>query len=148
MAIGVQWKEGLGIGIPLGPTMANNFMCNFETIYLDECPLEFQPIFYKRYIDDTFLLFKRQIKSKHNSMKIETNNKLSFLDCTVTRLNNDFKTSVYRKYTFTGLGISYFRFCPKLLKINNVKTAFPFQSKVMMKKFLKNTEIYTLSKRA
>ena len=81
-------------------------------------------------------------------MKIETNNKLSFLDCTVTRLNNDFKTSVYRKYTFTGLGISYFRFCPKLLKINNVKTAFPFQSKVMMKKFLKNTEIYTLSKRA
>ena len=50
-------------------------------------------------------------------MEIETNNKLSFLDC-------HFETSVYRKYTFSGLGMSYFSFCPYLLKINSVTTLF------------------------
>ena len=31
-------KEGLGMGLPLAPTMANIFMCNFEITYLDDCP--------------------------------------------------------------------------------------------------------------
>ena len=50
-------KEGLGMGLPWEPIIANIFMCNFETAYLDECPLEFKPVFlYKRYINDSFAL--------------------------------------------------------------------------------------------
>ena len=49
---------GLGMGQPLGPTFANIFMCFHEQNWLEQCPSEFAPILYKRYIDDTFVLFK------------------------------------------------------------------------------------------
>ena len=111
------------MGLPLAPIMANIFMCSFDTTYPSECPLEFKPIFYKQFIDYTILLFKRQnhanlflqyINCKHNSnqfyMETETNDKLSFLDCTVTRVINHFETYFYRKDTFSGLEMSYMRF--------------------------------------
>ena len=82
--------------LPLRPAYkyyVNIFICNLQTTYLDECPLEFKPVLYKRCIDDTFLLFKHQnhanlflqyINSNHNSIKfsmeIEINNKLSSLE--------------------------------------------------------------------
>ena len=37
---------------PLGPTVANLFLCHHETKGLTNRPLEFIPAFYKRYIDD------------------------------------------------------------------------------------------------
>ena len=43
-----------------GPTFANIFMCFNEKFWLDECPDEFKPVFYRRYIDDTFVLFRHQ----------------------------------------------------------------------------------------
>ena len=46
------------MGSPLGPTLANIFMSAPETRYLDECPPEFKPVLYRRYVDDTFCLFK------------------------------------------------------------------------------------------
>ena len=50
--------ERLGMGLPLGPTLANIFMCSMEKDWLNECPATFCPVFHQRYIDDTFLLFK------------------------------------------------------------------------------------------
>ena len=35
------------------------------------------------------------------------NNNLSFLDCSVFRTHNRFSTSVYRKKTYTGLGMLF-----------------------------------------
>ena len=55
-------------------------------------------------------------------MEAEENNKLPFLDCTVTRADNNFCTSVFRKGTFTGLGTSFFSFCTFRFKINSIKT--------------------------
>ena len=49
--------EGVGMGLPLGSTLANVFMCFHEKRWLDDCPNHFKPVFYKRYIDDSFLLF-------------------------------------------------------------------------------------------
>ena len=46
------------MGLPLGPTFANIFYEFNEQIWLNECPERFKPIFYTRYIDDTFVLFK------------------------------------------------------------------------------------------
>ena len=127
--------EGLGMGLPLGPTFANIFMCHNEEKWLNECPSDFRPVFYKRYIDDTFVLFRDQshsslfldyLNSRHANIKFtkdeETHNKLNFLDVTVERSDNSFITNVYRKPTFTGLGISFFSFCTKQFKINSVKT--------------------------
>ena len=50
--------EGLSLGNPAAPALANVFMCNLEEKLLDECPQNFKPICYKRYLDDTFVVFK------------------------------------------------------------------------------------------
>ena len=48
--------------------------------------------------------------------------KLSFLDVIISRTNNNFETSVFRKKTFTGLGSHYLSIEPMLYKINAVRT--------------------------
>ena len=60
--------DGVAMGSPLGPTLANIFLCHWEEIWLDKCPLQFKPLFYRRYIDDTFLLFSSndKVKKFHN----------------------------------------------------------------------------------
>jgi len=50
--------DGVAMGSPLGPSYANAFLCHHEQDWLEQCPLEFKPLHYRRYIDDTFLLFK------------------------------------------------------------------------------------------
>ena len=42
---------------PLGPTLVNVFMCHFENIWLENCPTQFKPVVYRRYVGDKFLLF-------------------------------------------------------------------------------------------
>ena len=49
--------DGLGMGLPLGPTFANIFLSYHEKNWLSSCPVDFRPKFYKRYIDDIFMLF-------------------------------------------------------------------------------------------
>ena len=56
--------EGMAMGSSLGPSMANIFLCHYETIWLENCPSEFKPIFYRRYIDDTVILFKDPTHAK------------------------------------------------------------------------------------
>ena len=50
--------DGVAMGSPLGPTLANVFLSYYEQIWLDECPKEFKPDYYRRYVDDTFVLFR------------------------------------------------------------------------------------------
>ena len=57
--------DGVAMGSPLGPTLANVFLCYHENIWLQNCPSEFKTIIYRRYVDDTFLLFP----SKHHIEK-------------------------------------------------------------------------------
>ena len=55
-------------------------------------------------------------------MDTENNNQLSFLDILVSRENNQSITGIFRKKTFTGLGLNYFSHCPRLFKLNSCKT--------------------------
>ena len=104
--------SGLTMGQPVTPTLANIFLCHHENKLLDDCPCKFKPIMYKRYIDDTFLLFKGKehmnafshfFNRKHESIKfrkeIETNNNLNILDISIKKYHNKFSTSKYRKPT-------------------------------------------------
>ena len=43
---------------PLEPNLANIFLSYLEQIWLKNCPCEFKLSIYKRYVDDTFLLFR------------------------------------------------------------------------------------------
>jgi len=127
--------DGVAMGSCLGPSFANTFLCHHETIWLDECPLAFKPSYYKRYVDDTFMLFHnvdhiplflQYLNSKHENIKftyeMENNNCIPFLDVLVSRTENNIATSVYRKPTFTGLGTNYLSFIPTLFKVNSIKT--------------------------
>ena len=49
--------DGAAMGSPLGPDLANIFICSFESKWLRNCPNDFKPMFYRRYIDDIFVLF-------------------------------------------------------------------------------------------
>ena len=126
--------DGLGMGLPLSPTFADIFLCYHEKHWLDDCPNDFKPVLYRRYVDDCFLLFKNSdqakkfltyLNSKHSNiqftMEEEKSAQLPFLDTLIHR-SSSFETSVYRKNTFSGLGLSYFSHCWNRFKLNSIKT--------------------------
>ena len=128
-------KDGVAMGNPLGPTLANAFLAYHEVRWLNDCPLAFKPLLYRRYVDDTFLIFKSSshiplfleyLNSKHENItftsETETNGKLAFLDVLIKRDVNGFQTEVYRKPTFTGLTSKFSSFIPVDFKRNLVKT--------------------------
>lgn len=43
--------DGVAMGSPLGPSYANAFLCHHEINWLKQCPPEFRPVYYRRYID-------------------------------------------------------------------------------------------------
>ena len=104
---------------------------------LDECPLACHPLFYSRYVDDTFLLFRNKDRADefleyankmHSNIKFtidyENENKLPFLDTLVSRYDDHFNTTVFRKTTFTGLGSNFYSHCFFNFKLNSLSTLF------------------------
>ena len=52
-----QQVDGVAMGSPFGPSLANAFLARYEQIWLNDCPDEFKPVYYERYVDDIFVLF-------------------------------------------------------------------------------------------
>ena len=107
------------------------FFCYHEKIWLQNCPSEFKPVIYRRYVDDTFFLFRskhdiekfqhhlnRQLKNIRFISEIESENSISFLDIKISRDNNKYTTSVYRKSNFSGVFTNFGSFIPKSYKHN------------------------------
>ena len=128
-------KDGVAMGFPLGPTLANVFLCHFKEQWISDCPIDYKPISYRRYGDDAFLLFSSELhvtkflnymNSKHRNIKFtfeqEENDSISFLDIKVFRDNGKFQTSVYRKPTFSGVLTNFESFFPISYKYNLVST--------------------------
>ena len=78
-------------------------------------------MFYKRYVDDIFVLFKipehvtpfaDYMNSKHKNINIsfetEKDGQMLFLDVDLFRENGKFVTNVHRKETFAGFYINFF----------------------------------------
>ena len=117
------------MGSPLGPTLANIFLCHFEEIWLSQCPKQFKPKYYQRYVDDIFLLFDKPdhvnkfenfLNSWHKNIKftkeLEKDNAIPFLDILVSRKTCNFETSIYRKPTFSGVYLNFKSFVPEVYK--------------------------------
>ena len=128
-------KDGVAMGSPLGPALANAFLCHHEPSWLDECPLSFAPTFYARYVDDIFVLLKSRgdverlatyLSSKHVNIKftfeIEIDGVLPFLDVNVYRDANSFSTTVHRKDTFSGVFTNFNAFLPDVYKKGLIST--------------------------
>ena len=50
--------DAVAIGSSLGPTLANLFLMFYEHKWLEKCPLQFQPKYYHRYVNNIFLMFE------------------------------------------------------------------------------------------
>ena len=111
---------GAAMWSPLGPILANMFPSHHEENWLKKCPIEFKPSFYRRYVDDIFVLFEspesahlfsKYMSSKHQNINFtaeqENVGSLSFLDVKICRKNGKFVTRVYRKPTFSGVFTIY-----------------------------------------
>ena len=126
---------GVAVGSPLVPTLANSFLCHYEKEWLDNCPIHFKPVIYKRYVDDIFVLFSSKehlqlfvdyMNKQHKCLKFtseaENDNSFSFLDIKITCHNQQFKTSVYRKPTFSGVFTHYESYVDQTYKKSLIDT--------------------------
>jgi hypothetical protein len=121
--------DGVAMGSPLGPLFANVFMSNFETKHVQEMKrLGLKR--WKRYVDDVFATFNREeqsnqvlafLNAQHANIKFtlekENNNQLPFLDISVIRTRTKYKTTLYRKKTFTGVYLNWTSLTSRKYKI-------------------------------
>ncbi|MES9973352.1 MAG: reverse transcriptase domain-containing protein [Candidatus Thiodiazotropha sp.] len=126
--------DGVAMGSPLGPLLADLFMAKLENTTLQPT-INSLPL-YLRYVDDTFLIIEdtvepteilNQFNNAHCSIRftheIEDNDSLSFLDVLLTKkVDGSLKRSVYRKKTWAGQYTNFHSFVPLQRKRNLVKT--------------------------
>ena len=128
-------KDGVAMGSPLGPALANAFLAHHEVDWLDGCPLSYAPLFFARYVDDIFLLLRssehivplaKYFSSKHPNIKftyeLESNNTIPFLDVNVFRDATMFSSTVHRKDTFSGVYTNSASFMPDAYKRGLIST--------------------------
>ncbi|XP_068737196.1 uncharacterized protein [Montipora capricornis] len=97
------------MGSPLGPLMANTFMCSIEEKLESEDKL---PSFYKKHVDDilaavkdspTATAFLTTLNEAHFTMEVANNNELPFIGMELIKIGKQLKTCVYRKTINKGL---------------------------------------------
>ena len=127
--------DGVAMGSPLAPVLANIFMGHYEKIWIENYS-GIKPEIYKRYVDDIFCLFKNEadalsffeyLNKQHVNIKFtyekEIEGKLCFLDVLIKNVNTQtFETSIFRKSTFTGLLTNFLSFAPMFYKVALIKT--------------------------
>ena len=87
-----------------------------EKKWLEQCPDKFKLVYYRRYVDGIFVLFKSRdhiakfmdyLNKCHPDMKFsfeeENNGNLSILDVEVSQKGNQFATTIYHKPTYSGV---------------------------------------------
>ena len=123
--------DGVAMGLPLGPDLANIFVGFYEEKLFSQ---KSKPSTYFRYVDDTFAMFRNEEESENFfkqlnspsfsqiSFEKEKNNFLPLLDVNVERTVTGFETSVYRKPTFIGQYLRWESFSPTKQKTNLIST--------------------------
>ena len=117
--------DGVSMGSPLVPTLANIIMTEFENIIIKPLINNGTIAFYKRYVEDTIVLAKpcdldrilKQCNSFHPQIQFTidqfSDNDIHFLDIQIL-LNG---TTVYRKQTYTGQYQHFSSYAPWSRKI-------------------------------
>ena len=91
---------------------------------MSDCPIDYKPFSYRRYVDGTGFLFSyklhvtkflNEMSFQHWTIKFTVEheeNSLAFFDTKFFRDNGKFQTSVYRKPTFSGVLTNFESFYP------------------------------------
>ena len=124
--------DGVAMGSPLAPLLAEWFMCNMEEKIFKECT-SYEPIYYRRYVDDIFALFRspserdlffEKINKIHKNlaftMEVSTSS-LPFLDTSVSVKEDKFDFKVYRKPTNTGVVLNFNAMAPRKWKTSLIR---------------------------
>ena len=120
------------MGSPLGPLMANAFMCMLEERLASSGRL---PIYYRRYVDDTIAIFPdimshneffNHLNSLHPSIKftadLADNGVLPFVGVNCIHVGSRLETSVHHKATDTGLLLHYHSHVDQRYKLALLRT--------------------------
>jgi hypothetical protein len=130
-----QQIDGIIMGTPLGPILADIFMSSLED--------KIRPIlndldFFGRYVDDILVITRDEAQTKevfdafnllHPNITVkiehEHDGTIPFLDLEISRRNDgSIKRSIYRKKTWTGQYMHFCSFVPLQYKRNLVKALF------------------------
>ena len=125
--------DGVAMGSPLAPVLANVFMGINEDKWISNFNNN-KPLFYRRYVDDILAVFDREedavnffnhLNQQHDNIKftMETNvnNQMPFLDTLITNIDSNITTQTYHKPTYTGLLLNFNSFTPFSYKNNLIK---------------------------
>ena len=135
--------DGVAMGSPLGPKLANLFMGHFEKVWLNEYGGP-KVLHYRRYVDDIFCMFQKEehvapfleyLNEQHPNIKFstekESNGCLPFLDVLIEKSTNfRFETTTFRKSTYTGLLTNFTSFISMTYKIGLIRTLINRATKI------------------
>ena len=120
--------DGVTMGSPLGPTMANLFLAHHENTWMSNSK-NIVPRLYLCYVDDIFCVFSQNVNHEsffdilnksHANIKFTVeigNDLLPFLDTKIHIDKCSFESFVYRKQTNTNLLLNFNSKCPIQWKI-------------------------------
>ena len=130
-----EQREGTAMGSPVSAVIANLYMETFEEQAIESAPSK--PKIWKHYVDDTFTILDRdrvdsflqhlnsQQPTIRFTMETENDNKIAFLDASVSREpDGRLTTSVYRKPTHTDQYLAYDSHHPQSVKRGIVKCVY------------------------
>ena len=126
--------DGVAMGSPLAPVLANIFMGFYESKWLNEYNLN-KPKFYFSYVDDILAAFDKEqdsldflnfLNKRHPNIKFtiekQTNHSIAFLDVFFSGINNQNLTlQTYHKSTYAGLLLNFKSFTSFSYKISLIK---------------------------
>ena len=108
---------------PSVTSLANLIFVYYQNKQPEDCPQQFKPQFYRRYVNGIFVMLKKKdqvllgtliiaIVISNSPTKKRKGNKISFLDICISRNNNALETSIFCTPTFSGVYTNFNSFLP------------------------------------
>ena len=107
--------DGVSMGSPLAPTLANLFLAEMEQTWIG---IDCSPLYYARYVDDCICVFDNVSKiekfheflnKQHSNLKFTVDiggNSIAFLDVKIN-ITDSVETIIFRKESFTNLLLNF-----------------------------------------
>ena len=152
--------DGVAMGSPLGPSLANFFLGHIEKTSVFNNP-DICPKLYLRYVDDIFAIFHpntphipffEHLNGLHKNLSFtaeeaEKDQPFPFLDISIKINSENVDTWVFRKKTDTGLMLNFTAIVPNTWKVGLIRCLLNRAKMICSSDDLFNLEVEKLRKR-